>query len=69
MKLMMYLGSDLIETVPLNFQLVTLPGYLGGFTRQLKEKHAVLIQNFSEEAEFLVVNLSRSATHKKMDFN
>jgi hypothetical protein len=63
----MYLGNDLIETVQLNFQLVTLPGYLGGFTRQLKEKHAALIQNFSDEVEFLVVNLTRPAIHNKMD--
>jgi hypothetical protein len=61
---MMYLGNDLIETVHLNFQLITLPGYLGSFTRELKQKHAALIQHFSKEPEFLVINHARPIVYK-----
>ncbi len=56
MKLMMYLGNDLIESVSLDFTLVSTPGYLGSFKRNLKQKHSDLIQQVQEQPEFLVVN-------------
>ncbi|MDQ3681513.1 MAG: hypothetical protein M3352_00395 [Bacteroidota bacterium] len=56
MKLMMYLGNDLIESVSLDFTLISTPGYLGSFKRNLKQKHSDLIQQIREQLEFLVVN-------------
>jgi len=56
MKLMMYLGNDLIESVALNFTLISIPGYLGSFKRNLKQKHSDLIQQVQQQPEFLVVN-------------
>ena len=56
MKLMMYLGSDLIEAVPLEEDRIPRPGYLGSFKRHLKEKYSELIMQFSEPPEFLVIN-------------
>jgi hypothetical protein len=56
MKLMMYLGNDLIESVSLDFTLISTPGYLGSFKRNLKQKHSDLIQQIREQPEFLVVN-------------
>ena len=56
MKLMMYLGNDLIESVSVNFTLLSTPGYLGSFKRSLKQKHSDLIQQVPEQPEFLVVN-------------
>ena len=57
MKLMMYLGNDLIEAVPLDQERIPKPGYLGSFKRNLKEKYSELIRQFSEPPEFLVINV------------
>ncbi len=56
MKLMMYLGNDLIESVSVNFTLISIPGYLGSFKRSLKQKHSDLIQQVPDQPEFLVVS-------------
>lgn len=53
---MMYLGNDLIEAVPLNFTKISEPGYLGSFKRTLKQKYGELIQQVSEQPEFLIIN-------------
>ena len=56
MQLMMYIGNDLIEAVPLDHENIPKPGYLGSFKRNLKLKYQELIQQFSEPPEFLVIN-------------
>jgi len=55
MQLMMYIGNDLIEAVPLNLQDIPTPGYVGSFKRNLKLKYRELIQQFPEPPEFLVI--------------
>ena len=50
----MYIGNDLIETVPLNDQHLKVPGYLGKFKRNLKLKYNYLIKTSTELPEFLV---------------
>lgn len=55
MQLMMYLGNDLVESVPLDDANIPKPGYLGNFKRNLKVKYNELIQQFSEPPEFLVM--------------
>ncbi len=57
MQLMMYLGNDLIETMPLNFTRLSEPGYLGRFKRILKQKHWDAIQQTEKDPEYIVVNL------------
>jgi len=57
MQLMMYLGNDLIEAVPLQSESIPLPGYLGQFKRLMKEKYAELISQSDVRPEFLVVNV------------
>lgn len=56
MQLMMYLGNDLIDSIPVNFHQLSEPGYLGKFKRVLKHKHQELILQSSEQPEFLVVD-------------
>ncbi|MBP8114285.1 MAG: hypothetical protein KAY50_02950 [Chitinophagaceae bacterium] len=56
MQLMMYLGNDLIDSIPLNDQDLRVPGYLGKFKRSLKEKYRSLITTAEEPIEFLVCN-------------
>ncbi|MES1224885.1 MAG: hypothetical protein ABUT20_55870 [Bacteroidota bacterium] len=56
MELMMYIGNDLIESIPLEHENVPKPGYLGSFKRNLKQKYSELIQQFSEPPEFIVIH-------------
>jgi hypothetical protein len=56
MKLMMYIGNDLIDSIPLEFDKIQKPGYLGSFKRTLKMKYQELIQQFPDPPEFLVMN-------------
>jgi hypothetical protein len=56
MKLMMYIGNDLIEAVPINPLDLRVPGYLGKFKRTLKVKYDELVRMAGEPPEFLVFN-------------
>lgn len=56
MQLMMYIGNDLIEAVPINDKDLRIPGYLGKFKRYLKAKYDELLKTSNEPPEFLVCN-------------
>jgi hypothetical protein len=56
MQLMMYIGNDLIEAIPLELANIPKPGYVGSFKRRLKQKYSELIQQVPEPPEFLVIN-------------
>ena len=56
MQLMMYIGNDLIEAVPLEDEKIPRPGYVGQFKRRLKMKYNELIRQYSNPPEFLVSN-------------
>jgi len=58
MTLMMYLGNDLIESVPVSVERLSQPGYLGSYKRLLKQKYGLLLQQTTAEPEFLVINLN-----------
>ena len=60
MQLMMYIGNDLIESVPLDKERVPVPGYLGKIKRHLKDKYQHLIEESSDRPEFLVIDLQPS---------
>jgi len=57
MQLMMYIGNDHIESVKLDPDRISKPGYLGTFKRNLKMKYRDLISEHGSPAEFLVVNM------------
>lgn len=57
MHLMMYIGNDLIEAVPLDKEQVPRPGYLGAIKRYLKEKYEHLIMESAVPPEFLVSDM------------
>ena len=61
MQLMMYIGNDLIESVPLDREQVPIPGYLGKIKRHLKEKYQTMINESSERTEFLVIDPKATA--------
>jgi len=54
MQLMMYIGNDLIEAVPLDKEKIQRPGYLGQYKRTLKMKYNELIRQYSNPPEFLI---------------
>ena len=58
MKLMMFLGNDLIEAVPINMHDLRIPGYLGKFKRTLKIKYKELLDTAPNPPEFLVIDPS-----------
>ncbi|MCZ2459793.1 MAG: hypothetical protein LC128_09200 [Chitinophagales bacterium] len=55
MNLMMFLGNDLIESVPLELGRISKPGYLGSFKRAMKVKYQELIRQCNEKPEFFVI--------------
>jgi hypothetical protein len=66
MQLMMYIGNDLIESVPLHLDRISQPGYLGQFKRVLKEKYADLIRESSVTPDFLVVDTGNETPPTEM---
>jgi hypothetical protein len=56
MQLMMFIGNDLIEAVPIEQAKIQKPGYVGQFKRTLKMKYNELIRQYSSPPEFLVIN-------------
>ncbi len=57
MKLMMYIGNDLIESIQLEPRMIQKPGYLGQFKRNLKQKYRQqILQDPKNLPEFLVIN-------------
>lgn len=55
MQLIMYLGNDHIESVKLDPDRISKPGYLGTFKRNLKVKYKDLISEYGSPADFIVV--------------
>jgi hypothetical protein len=55
MKLMMYLGNDLVESLPVNVKELSVPGYLGRLKRQLRQKHSDLVKQTGLQPEYLVI--------------
>jgi hypothetical protein len=55
MQLMMYIGNDFIESVKLDPDRVSKPGYLGTFKRNLKIKYKEEIGLHGSPADFIVV--------------
>jgi hypothetical protein len=53
----MYIGNDYIESVKLDPERISKPGYLGTFKRNLKQKYKDLISEHGSPADFLVVNI------------
>jgi len=56
MRLLMYISHKLIDSISLEHDKITLPGYIGCFIRRLKEKHNSILTQTEEEPEFLVQN-------------
>lgn len=69
MNLMMFIGNDLIESIPLDNERISKPGYVGNFKRFLKLKYNELIQKFPERPEFLIIDPNPKANIISIDNN
>ena len=58
MQLMMYIGNDHIESIKLDPERISKPGYLGTFKRNLKAKYKDLISQHGSPADFIVINMN-----------
>lgn len=61
----MYIGNDLIDTATLEDERIPIPGYLGEFKRQMKQKHRQLILQAQNSPEFLVTITNSTSTESK----
>lgn len=61
MKLILYIGDRLIESVNLDATRISKPGYLGQFKRTLKLKYKEVIREENEKTNFLVVATSNDS--------
>ena len=64
MHLMMYIGNDHIESVSLDKEKISKPGYLGTFKRNLKVKYKDLISQHGSPADFMVIDNSPQIANK-----
>ncbi|HEY5967726.1 MAG TPA: hypothetical protein VIU35_07090 [Chitinophagaceae bacterium] len=64
MQLMMYIGNDHIESVSLDKEKISKPGYLGTFKRSLKVKYKDLISQHGSPADFMVINHTPQTANK-----
>jgi hypothetical protein len=65
MELKMILGNDYIDTLPIDFTLVSVPGYLGALKRQLEKQYKELIQSSGTKPDYFVDNSIRVMQLKK----
>ena len=65
MQLMMYIGNDHIESVSLDKEKISKPGYLGTFKRNLKVKYKDLISQYGSPADFMVIDNSPQTANKQ----
>jgi len=65
MKLLMFLSNELVGTIPLCRESITLPGYLGKMKRELQSKYAGVIIQAKTEPEFLVDKATSDAVINK----
>jgi len=61
----MYIGNDHIESVSLDKEKISKPGYLGTFKRNLKVKYKDLISQHGSPADFMVIDNSPQIKNKQ----
>jgi hypothetical protein len=61
----MYINRNFVDSVSLDRTKIKYPGYIGGFTRLLKEKHSLIISQATEEPQFIVRNKILGTSNRK----
>ena len=65
MQLMMFIGNDHIESISLDKEKISKPGYLGTFKRSLKAQYKDLISQHGSPADFMVIDNSPHTANKQ----
>ena len=65
MELKMFIGNNLIDSVPVSFSQIRKPGFLEGLTGKLKLKHEELIQAASETPLYFIEHVPSAMNIKK----
>jgi hypothetical protein len=65
MNLLMYIGDDLVESVPLEKEMISKPGYLGNFKRRLQHKYREVFPN-APKPQFFVANPTTQISPEEM---
>jgi hypothetical protein len=65
MELKMFIGNNLIESVPVSFAQIRKPGFLETLTGKLKAKHEELIQTASETPLYFIEHVPSAMNIKK----
>lgn len=60
MELQMFLGNELIDALPVNFQKITWPGYLDDLRLTLEEKHRDLLEKSNLPPVFFIDHVPSS---------
>lgn len=66
MKMVMYLEKDLVDTVKIEKDRLSQPGYLGARIRELREKHASLLVGCIAEPQFLLYPLTEKVSSPQL---
>jgi hypothetical protein len=65
MNLMMFVGSEMLESIPLDKEMISKPGYVGNFKRRLQNKYRELFAN-DPKPQFYVANPTTEINPKEM---
>jgi hypothetical protein len=66
MKLVMYIGNDMIQSMPIDYGMITQPGYLGNIVRQLKIENSSRIIGCALEPEFFIFFVQNRFAHNQL---
>jgi hypothetical protein len=67
MKVIMYLRKEIIDSITIESNKLSQPGYLGSCIRKLKEKHISLIEPSADEPEFILYRLNHCTQQSNVD--
>ena len=63
--MVMYLEKDLIDSVRIEKEKISQPGYLSRHTRKLREKHASLLLDAVAEPKFLLYPATNTKSNEE----
>ena len=69
MKLVMYIGNDFIDAIPLEQSFIVFPGYVSHFVKALIKKHEMLILESVLEPGFLLDGYEVKKQEQAISFN
>lgn len=61
----MFVGSEMLESIPLDKELISKPGYVGNFKRRLQNKYRELFAT-DPKPQFYVANPTTEINPKEM---